>query len=210
MSQVFTDTAALLPAGMNSDPASWAKGLSPSKQYEWFVDCYRMRVDDDYAYGGGDVHGLYDPEHDGDSITADFLHFCKLAVLAHVVPQPWDWKACLEKAKKLLGFAFEKSDAQEKYGSENVFSVLMGGRSLRATAEQVYGRSCMNGADYGEYCYLHGTLPIAGLHGPYIHCFFLKHSNVCIERSLVCVVGSRRMSRRAKYEHAYIVCLPSC
>ena len=31
-------------------PASWANGLSPAKQAEWLVDCYRMRVD--YAWGG--------------------------------------------------------------------------------------------------------------------------------------------------------------
>jgi len=34
-------------------PAAWAQGLKPDKQAEWLVDCYRMRLDDDYAYGGG-------------------------------------------------------------------------------------------------------------------------------------------------------------
>ena len=34
-------------------PAGWAAGLSSDKQAEWLVDCYRMRLDDDYAWGGG-------------------------------------------------------------------------------------------------------------------------------------------------------------
>lgn len=39
-------------------------------------------------------------------------------------------------AGDMLTFAFEKSDAQEEYGSENVFSAITGsGRSLRFTAE---------------------------------------------------------------------------
>lgn len=46
------------------NPAAWALGLSPAQQAEWFVDCYRMRVDDDYVHGGGDLRGLYDPDHD--------------------------------------------------------------------------------------------------------------------------------------------------
>jgi len=61
-----------------------------------------------------------------------------------VVPDGWDWKAFLQTAKGLLRFAFEKSDAQEKYGSENVFAVATGGRSLRYTAEAIYGSSIMS------------------------------------------------------------------
>lgn len=33
-------------------PAEWARGMRPEQQREWLVDCYRMRVDDDYAWGG--------------------------------------------------------------------------------------------------------------------------------------------------------------
>ncbi|EFJ50399.1 hypothetical protein VOLCADRAFT_103978 [Volvox carteri f. nagariensis] len=181
------------------DPSSWALGMSPSKQAEWLVDCYRlstvpsllvpdyamhgvdnssnatlvyhmdimpdnivpgiafydrhsrMRVDDDYAWGGCNLHGLYDPEHTGDTIVSDFLLFCKLAVRHGVVPhRNWDWNKFLNKAAELLGYAFEKSDAKEKYGNENVFSVITGGRSLRATAEVVYGTSCMAGSDQEE------------------------------------------------------------
>lgn len=34
------------------DNKNWAKGLSTTDQYEWFSNCYQMRCDDDYAYGG--------------------------------------------------------------------------------------------------------------------------------------------------------------
>jgi hypothetical protein len=38
-------------------PANWAVGLTKAAQAEWLVDCYRMRVDDDYAWGGCNLHG---------------------------------------------------------------------------------------------------------------------------------------------------------
>jgi hypothetical protein len=38
-------------------PDGWALGLTQAQQQEWLVDCYRMRVDDDYAWGGCHLHG---------------------------------------------------------------------------------------------------------------------------------------------------------
>jgi hypothetical protein len=32
--------------------SSWSDGLSTEDQYEWLSNCYQMRCDDDYAYGG--------------------------------------------------------------------------------------------------------------------------------------------------------------
>lgn len=119
--------------------SSWAAGLTAKQQAEWLVDCYRMRVDDDYTWGG-DCRGLYGGS-DTD-VLEDFLVFCKLAVRNAVVPHNWDWRAFLRVAVNLLKFAFEKSDAQEKYGSEHIFSAVTGGRSLRFTAESVYGYGC--------------------------------------------------------------------
>lgn len=82
--------------------------------------------------------------------------FCKLAVAHGVVPQggqgqgsSWDWAAFLRTAAGLLPYAFEKSDAQEKWGGENVFAAAMGGRSLRLTAETVMGSSCMGYGGFG-------------------------------------------------------------
>jgi hypothetical protein len=58
-------------------------------------------------------------------------------------PQRWDWTRFLQAASGLLPYAFEKSDAKEKYGSENKFAGLLGRRSLHSTAELVYGRAFM-------------------------------------------------------------------
>ncbi|CAD7947496.1 unnamed protein product [Amoebophrya sp. A25] len=137
----------------------WSRGLTAKEVPEWFVDCYRMRVDDDYAWGGGNLHGLY-ASHDCEDtdemvmeILRDFLIFMKLAVLRGVIPAAgFDFRACVaEHGGKLLRYAFEKSDAQEKWGGENVFqSIIAGGRpSLRVVAEQVYGSSCMYGGGGG-------------------------------------------------------------
>eukprot|EP00962_Isochrysis_galbana_P054609 scaffold26215_cov107-Isochrysis_galbana.AAC.6 len=130
-------------------PDSWANGLARKARHDWFIDCYRMRLDDDYAWGGCYLHGLYGKSAgQGGSITGDFLGFCKLAVRHGVTPQDgaWSWAELLQRAggkdehgRAPLQCAFEKSDAKEKYGSENVFSVMTGGRSLRATAEVVFG-----------------------------------------------------------------------
>lgn len=141
------------PAGGFPMPAasSWARGLSKHQRAEWVVDCYRMRVDDDYAWGGGNLHGLYDMDSSHDAIVEDFLIFTKLAVQSKVVPgKGWDWEEYLGCAAQLLPFAFEKSDAQEKWGGENVFMAAMGGRSLRATGEVVYGSSCMGGGERSQ------------------------------------------------------------
>lgn len=52
----------------------------------------------------------------------------------------------------MLPHAFEKSDAKVKYGGENVFQAMMGGRSLRVTGESVYSSSCMDqGADSDDH-----------------------------------------------------------
>jgi len=119
-------------------PSAWSRGLSKKQQYEWFVDCYRLRLDEEYVYRG-DLTGLYNPESGPSEIVQSFLVFCKLALHNNVIPDGWDWSEFLKIASENLNYAFEKSDAQEKYGSENVFAVMTGGRSLRATAEEVYG-----------------------------------------------------------------------
>ena len=133
------------PAGAGSglpQTAQWASGLGAGQRVEWLVDCYRLRVDDDYCWGGGNLHGLYDPRATKLTVAQDFLIFCKLAHERGALPTPWDWKCFLEKALELVPYAFEKSDAQDKYGSENVFAAMTGGRSLRFTGEVVYGSGC--------------------------------------------------------------------
>jgi len=126
------------------DPAAWRTGLSQEEAYEWLCNCYQMRCDDDYCWGGCYLHGPYDPEATSVSISKDFLVFCLLAKRARVVPPNWDWAAFLRVAGNFVCFAFEKSDAKERWGGENVFAAMMGGRSLRHTAEVVYRSSCQS------------------------------------------------------------------
>lgn len=87
------------------------------------------------------MRGLYSADATRYTVLKDFLAFCKLAAKKGAIPEPktWDWKAFLLKAAELLTFAFEKEDAHQKWGSENVFSAALGGRSLRYTAIQIYG-----------------------------------------------------------------------
>lgn len=121
-------------------PAIWAEGLDENERYEWLVDCYRMRVDDDYALGEGIQRGFYDPERTDLKIICDFLIFCKLAVARNMIPEDgWNWKDFIEKAKRSIFISFEKSKI--KYECDNILDVLMGGRSLKYSAKVIYGFS---------------------------------------------------------------------
>ena len=102
----------------DQNPCAWTVGLGEKKQREWLVDCYRMRRDFKYAL-------------EGDKIVQDFLVFCRLAKEQGALPEGWIWSKFLDTAAELLPYAFEKSDAKEKYGGENVFALVTGGRSLR-------------------------------------------------------------------------------
>lgn len=125
----WANVSATLQAGRK-----WSVGLPRIKQHNWFIHCYQMRIDDDMVWGGGNLHGLYDPYHTAESVTRDFLVFCKLAVRNRMLPNGWSWRKFLARAGHMLLYAFEKEDAKNLYGSENVFSASTGGRSLRFTA----------------------------------------------------------------------------
>ena len=147
----ITPVEDLLKAMSNNQ--SWFESMSMCGRAEaWLVDCDRMRVDDDCRWGGCNLHGLYSQCFDNDgqtskamAIVTDFLVFMKLAVVNKVIPQGFNFQKCLRKAAQLLNFAFEKSDAKDKWGGENVFSTRP---SLRRTAELVYGSSCMVQSSY--------------------------------------------------------------
>jgi hypothetical protein len=121
--------------------AFWSQGLEKKHKYNWLVNCYRMRAEDDFSHGNGKKRGLYltTREHQMTQcniaktwITLDFLLFCKLAAMKNVIPQlDWDWRKLLVSASKLLGAGeFSKNDAIRLYGSENVFNVNTGKRYL--------------------------------------------------------------------------------
>jgi len=135
-------------------PCSWAIGLDAPMQREWLVDCYRMRLDDEYAWQGDIRAGsLYDGS-EATQIVQDFLLFCRLAKDRGAIPANWNWSQFLKVASEHLAYAFDKSCAREKYGRENIFSPMIGsGRSLRYTGEVIYGSSAvgMYQGDSEEY-----------------------------------------------------------
>ena len=124
-----------LPHGTQAPPPNhWSIGLSPHMQREWLVDCYRMRLDDEMVWQNSIRPGsLYDQSAAGE-IAQDFLVFCCLAKRKGALPENWNWPKFLDVAAGLLAFKFEKSDAKIKYGGENQFDLLHGGRSLRWVA----------------------------------------------------------------------------
>lgn len=117
---------------------SWFDNIAPVDHYEWLTNCYMLRCDDDYAWGGCYLHGPYDPDANINSITEDFLCFCLLAKRSNTLPQNWNWSAFLKAAGKWAGFAFEKSDATDRWGP-------MAGMALRIAAERIYGCSASEG-----------------------------------------------------------------
>ena len=106
-----------------------------------------MRLDDDYAWGGGHAHGIY-TGGDKLSVVCDFLEFVLLASRrgALSLASQAQWAALLATAARLLPYGFEKKDAQEKWDGESVLSSVVTGRSLRYTGEVVYGSGIMAGS----------------------------------------------------------------
>lgn len=83
---------------------------------------------------GCNWHGMNDPDATQDSITEDFLIFCKLAVLHEAIPPDWDWDRLLRTAAKRLHYHFDKDNAIEAWGCAI---------ALRHTAEVVHGVSML-------------------------------------------------------------------
>ncbi|WEW55536.1 hypothetical protein PRK78_000967 [Emydomyces testavorans] len=134
---------------------------SREQTYQYIIDMYRLRVDDDHKFLG-DTHGLYS----GDNPLPDFQHFLDLAeqltqrekrklenegngdwnrngrVKCGVLPSWWDVdrrKECVDKAadrdsEDSIWYAVEKPDIQEEYSDQ-----LMP-MKLRMMAEKIYGK----------------------------------------------------------------------
>ena len=118
--------------------SSWSNSLSLNDQYIWLIDCYRMRQDDNYVWKK-EYTGIQAQETDIEILKC-FILFCKLAKVKKIIPIFWVWKDFINFAQETIKYVFKKSDAKEKYGGENVFSAkMLGGRSLRYTAEMIYG-----------------------------------------------------------------------
>jgi len=60
----WSDIAKRMANNMPGDdnPNAWSDGLSQKDQYEWLLNYYQMRCDDDYTWGGCNLHGPYNPD----------------------------------------------------------------------------------------------------------------------------------------------------
>ncbi|KAG8525247.1 uncharacterized protein KY384_008891 [Bacidia gigantensis] len=116
--------------------------LPEKEAMKQLVDCYRLRVEDDYAFGG-DNRGLYS----GDEAEAmpDFKRFLNKCEKKGVLPSWWSKEKRRELERRVrdrnekdgigcVYFAVEKSDIQEKYG-DNIMPM-----KLRMLAERIYGK----------------------------------------------------------------------
>lgn len=92
-------------------PSSWAEGLSPRQRYEWMVDCYRLRLDDDCAGDSSGLRGLYSLQPRRGTIMEDWMVFCRLVARRSLLPMDWDWCAFLDVAAERLSFKFAEADA---------------------------------------------------------------------------------------------------
>lgn len=106
--------------------------------FHQLIDCYRMRVEDDYVFAG-DTRGLYN----GDDPLADFQEFLDMAETKNGIMPSW-WsdgkrRECEESAVDAeewsdLNAAVEKRDVIKHYGDS---LMLM---KLRVLAEKIYGK----------------------------------------------------------------------
>jgi hypothetical protein len=114
---------------------------SAGMRHSWLIDVYRTRVDDDMKRSL--PHGVVMQGASAESVTLDFLQFCRLAIAHGAVPKSsstskivaaWEWPAFLAAAPAKLAKAFnpEHCRAEAYYGAE------MGGSEMRALAARVY------------------------------------------------------------------------
>ena len=119
-------------------PDNYLHQFSEKDAFRQLVDCYRMRVEDDYTFAG-DTRGLYND----DDPLAEFQEFLDLAeTRSGILPSWWSdrkRRECEEKAMDTeewsdLHAAVEKHDIIEHYG-DNTMPM-----KLRLLAEKIYGK----------------------------------------------------------------------
>lgn len=117
---------------------SYLHHFSEKDAYTQLIDCYRMRVEDDYKFAG-DTRGLYNEE---DPLP-DFKHFLDLAEKRKgILPSWWNQEkrnACERLAVDVtqwadINAAVEKHDVIEHY-NDSVMPM-----KLRLLAEKIYGK----------------------------------------------------------------------
>ena len=112
--------------------------FSEKDAFRQLIDCYRMRVEDDYNFAG-DTRGLYN----GDDPLPDFQEFLDMAeTRSGILPRWWSGAKRRECEKMAVGTvewsdlnaAVEKQDIIEHYGDPTM------PMTLRLLAEKIYGR----------------------------------------------------------------------
>lgn len=110
--------------------------FSEKDTFRQLIDCYRMRVEDDYNFSG-DTRGLYN----GDDPLPDFQEFLDLAEARNGILPGWWSDAKRRKCEKRavgtarwsdLNAAVEKQDVIEHYGDPSM------PMKLRLLAEKIY------------------------------------------------------------------------
>ena len=119
-------------------PDNYLHQFSEKDAFRQLIDCYRMRVEDDYTFSG-DTRGLYNE----DDPLADFQEFLDLAeTRSGILPSWWSdgkRRECEENATDReewsdLNAAVEKHDIIEHYGDATM------PMKLRLLAEKIYGK----------------------------------------------------------------------
>lgn len=122
-------------AGAAADGAisTWFLELNMRDRYEWFVDCYRLRLHEDCATESSsrDLRGLYIPDAKRDTVLEDWLVFCRLAAICNALPKDWSWQGCLEVASQPL-CSFWGADEADRNASASKLQLM------REVANRIY------------------------------------------------------------------------
>lgn len=129
---------------LNADD-DWWNGLSHHACYHWFIDSFRLRLDDHYTLGGS-AQGVYG----GESSVDLFVDYLRKAQQIKAMPPWWNTEhdtklmtVATSHKKFNLKFAVEKEDIRESWGT-------MAPLALRMLAERITGTNAMmSGGDWG-------------------------------------------------------------
>lgn len=122
----------------NICPDNYLHQFSEKDAFGQLIDCYRMRIEDDYSFAG-DTRGLYNE----DDPLADFQEFLDMAEIRNgILPSWWsdgERMECEERAMDTsqwsdLNSAVEKQDIIDHYGDATM------PMKLRLLAEKIYGK----------------------------------------------------------------------
>jgi splicing suppressor protein 51 len=122
------------------DKDDFLHNIPGDKAFNYLIDCFRMRVEDEYVFGGNTI-GIYN----GDKPLPEFKKFLSLAESRQAILPPWWSPAKRWECERLavngtfsnIHGAVEKSDIQEQY-NDNMMPM-----KLRVLGEKIYGKGFM-------------------------------------------------------------------